>query len=113
MGMRGERGVVHMRMVHAVILPDHFKLASYGNGIFLQGSGGCIQKWRKVGRVTLLATSDYCMLVNEWVWSWYCSIIFMLRMLAMSNLHSFLMHTACNIRHVARIFRQKGSYIDV
>ena len=22
-------------------------------------------------RVTLLATSDYCMLVNEWVWSWY------------------------------------------
>ena len=37
MGMRGERGVVHMRTVRAVILPDHFKLASYGNGIFLAG----------------------------------------------------------------------------
>ena len=38
MGMRGEiRGVVHMRTVRAVILPDHFKLASYGNGILLAG----------------------------------------------------------------------------
>ena len=35
MGIRGERGVVHMRTVRAAILPDHFKLASYRNGIFL------------------------------------------------------------------------------
>ena len=26
-----------MRTVRAVILPDHFKLASYGNGILLAG----------------------------------------------------------------------------
>ena len=37
MGMRGERGIVHIHTVRAVILPDHFKLASYGNGIFLAG----------------------------------------------------------------------------
>ena len=37
MGMRGERGMVHIHTVRAVILPDHFKLVSYGNGIFLAG----------------------------------------------------------------------------